>query len=226
MPITRVAASAAGDVTSITIPSGYIVGDIIIIFAFRDGSTTNPTIPTGWTTVTNTTDGTLCSLSIGYKIAASLSETSGTWTNASALACVIYRGQLQTTSATPLGTLTASSGATNTITYGARALASSGVTGSSWFLAFAGHGSADTTLESPPSGMAFTAGAAGASVEVAAFDTNGLATRNWPSTNVAISGTATNWQTVVIELKAKSLNIENYKSFNGGNGLSFTERVR
>jgi hypothetical protein len=216
--------SASAEATTITIPSGYRVGDLMVIFAFRDGSTTNPSIPTGWTTITNTTDGTLCSLSIGYKRCTSTSETSGTWTNATALVCSIYSGAI--TSASPFGAVAAGSGATNTVNYAARALASSGVTGSSWFLGFAGHTSVDTTIETAPSGMTMRTNTAGATAEVAGFDTNGLATGNWPSTNVSVSGTASNWQTVVIELKAQPNTLENYKSFKGGNGLSFTERIR
>jgi len=73
--------------------------------------------------------------------------------------------------------------------------------------------------------MTMQTNTAGATAEVAGFDTNGLATGNWPSTNVSISGTASNWQTVVIELKAQPTAFENYKSFKGGNGLWLNERV-
>jgi hypothetical protein len=222
MAISRIG-SASAEATTITIPSGHRVGDLMVIFAFRDGSTTNPTIPAGWTNITNTTDGTLCSVSMGYKRCTSTSETSGTWTNATALVCMVYSGAIS--SSNPFGSVAASSGSTNTVNYAARALASSGVTGSSWFLAFAGHTSVDTTVETAPSGMTMQTNTAGATAEVAGFDTNGLATGNWPSTNVSISGTASNWQTVVIELKAQPTAFENYKSFKGGNGLWLNERV-
>jgi len=224
MAISRVGSASVADAATITIPAGHKVGDMMIVFAFRDGSVTNPTIPSGWTNITNTTDGTLCSVSMGYKRCTSTAETSGTWTNASGLVCIVYRGAIS--SATPFGTLSAGSGSTNTINYAARALAASGVVGSSWFIAFAGHGSQDTTIETAPTGMTALTNAAGASVEVAGFDTNGLATGNWPSTNVSITGTATNWQTIVIEIKAQGVAFENYKSFSGsGAGLTFTERI-
>lgn len=208
---------SANGTTSVTMPT-HRVGDFLIGFAFRDGSTTNPTIPAGWTNVTNTTDGTLCSLSIGYKVARSSSETSGTWTSASRMIVVNYRYQQSNSSATPLGTISAGSGSTNTVNYAARALARSNVIGSSWFIAFAGHTSVDTTLESPPAGMVLRDNSVDATCEVAAFDTNGPATANWPSTNVSISGTASNWQTVVVELKADGQELENYKHFSASVG--------
>lgn len=224
---------SANGTTSVTMPT-HRVGDILIGFAFRDGSTTNPTIPTGWTNVTNTTDGTSCSLSIGYKIAASSSETSGTWTSASRMIVLCYRGQKQDTSATPLGTIAATAGTTNTLTYTSRTLAASNVTGSSWFIAFAGHRSVDQALETPPTGMTLRDSSVDATCEVAAFDTNGPATADWPSTNVALAGTASGWQTVVVELKSWGSGMNNYQfarttpNTTGANAgvISFGERIR
>lgn len=231
--ITRVGANSAQGAT-ITIPAGHRVGDVIIMFAFRDGSVTNPTIPSGWTNITNTTDGTSCSVSMGWKIATSTSETSGTWTNATGLVCHVYRGQQNIRSLTPFGTITATIGSTNTITFGARALAASGVTGSSWFLGFIGHSTADTTIETAPTNMQMTTNSVGASAEEAGFDTNGPAIENWPATNVSISGTAGNWITVVIELKAQGIVMNNFQfptntpNSTGANPgvLSFTEKIR
>src|ERR1044072_1815463 len=147
--ISRVgAASAEG--TTITIPSGHRVGDVIIIWAFRDGSVTNPTVPAGWTSISATIDGTSCSASVGYKIATSNSETSGTWTNATGLVCMVYRGQLIDTSASPWGSTASGNGTTNTVTYNGRGLANSGVIGSSWWIAFASHVNVDTSIETAP----------------------------------------------------------------------------
>ena len=78
------------EAASVTIPS-HQVGDLIIVWAWIE-SATNPTIPAGWTTITNTTDGTTCSISMGWKIATSSSETSGTWTNATSTGAAVYRG--------------------------------------------------------------------------------------------------------------------------------------
>lgn len=212
MPVSFV--GAAGGTTSATIPA-HLPGDLIICFAFRDGSVTNPTIgtgsPTTWTTITNTTDGTSCSVSAGWKIAATNAETTGTWTNASRLIVGVWRGQLNT--ATPIGTFAPGAGTTDPVNYPARTLAASNIIGSSWFCAFAGHRSVDTNLGTAPSGMTNRLNGVDATCEMALHDTNGPATANWPSTNVTVSGTASGWQTMVIEIKGDSQEMNNYKFF-------------
>ena len=165
---------------------------------------------------------------MGWRIATSTAETSGTSTSATDLVCVVYRGQLS--SGTPIGTFQPSAGTTNTVTYAVDALTKSNVTGDSWFVAFAGHRSADTTIESPPVGMSLIAASAlvASSSEVCAFDTNNPATANWPSTDVAISGTASGWQTVVIEIKAEGAGyrFQNYQAVRGGGSvMGFSERI-
>jgi hypothetical protein len=82
---------SSGESASVGLFMPHRAGDLMIGFAFRDGSVTNPTVPAGWTTITNTLDGTLCSASVAWKIATSSSETSGTWTNASCLSIVVLR---------------------------------------------------------------------------------------------------------------------------------------
>jgi hypothetical protein len=233
--ITRVSSSIA-EGTSMTIPT-HNPGDLIICFAFRDGSTTNPTIgtgsPTTWTSITNTTDGTSCSVSMAWKRAATSAETTGTWTNASGLIIVVYRGILS--SGTPIGTFAPGAGTTNTVNYAARNLTKSNVIGDAWFMAFAAHRAINTTLESPPAGMSFVQGLVGTYSEYALFDTNAPASGNWPSTNVTITGTASGWQTEVIEIKAEPYDINNYKfakstKGNSGTGntgiISFSERIQ
>ncbi len=222
--------SAAGT-TSVTMPT-HAIGDLMIFFAYRDGSTTNPTIgtgsPTTWTSITNTTDGTSCSVSAGWKIAAATNETSGTWTNASRCIVLVYRGQLS--SGTPIGTFQPTSGTTSTITYTTDALTNSNVIGSSWFCAFAGMSTVDTALETPPTGMTLRQNDVDATAEASAFDTNGPATANWPSTNVSAGGTNGNWVSMVIEIKAQGAVINNYQFMksSGSNAgiLSFGERIQ
>lgn len=232
--ISRIAASAT-EATTITIPTGYIVGDAIFIFAFRDGSAINPTLPAGWSLITQTLDGTSCSATCGIRIAQTLGETSGTWTNATDLVCVIYRGISQS-NPNALTRVIGSNGTTNTVTYGAAQLATPGQGGHEWFLAFAGHRSADTTLETAPSGMTLIANSniVGSSSEACAFDTNSVATADWPSTNVTITGTASGWVTLVVNPTAAPLNINNYMfgtntpNTSGSNPgiLAFGERVK
>lgn len=88
--------------TTVSIPT-HAAGDLIIILANRSTSATPPTLPIGWTNIqSGSVDSE--SLRVGYKIAASSSETSGTWTNATSLGVVVYRNAAVGASATTLNT--------------------------------------------------------------------------------------------------------------------------
>lgn len=82
---------AATGTDSVTMPA-HQAGDLIVAFAFRDGSTTLPTLPAGWTSRLAPTGANSCSMRLATKIAASSSETSGTWTNATSLIVLVLRG--------------------------------------------------------------------------------------------------------------------------------------
>lgn len=189
-------ASGAANANTITIPAGYAVGDLLLMFAFRDGSTTSPSIPAGWTSV-GLNAGTLCASTVAYRVATSLSETSGTWTNANALVCNVYRGQY--TSGPPVVNSGGQTGTATTVNY-------SGITtmtdaGSSYVVRFAGDTSIDTALETPPSGHTFRAGAVDATCEVASFDTNGAVSSS-SFAGVSVGGTSGNFITKTLEILA------------------------
>ncbi len=191
-------ASSSTQATTITIPGTYAAGDLLVIFAWRNGSTTPPSLPAGWTNV-GTNTGTTSSVRVGYKVATSNSQTSGTWTNATTLSCSIYRGQ---NSITPFVNVGGQTGTSPTVNY-------SGITtmqepGRSWVVRFAGIKTNDTALETPCTGDTFRSGSAGgAANEVAAFDTNGaVSSSSFQSTSVG--GTAGVYITFTAELKAQS----------------------
>jgi hypothetical protein len=73
------------------------VGDVIVIAAPRAGSTTSPTIPGGWTSLSTGGNNSNISMSVAYKVAASDAEVSGTWTNASRLHIAVLRGTFRST---------------------------------------------------------------------------------------------------------------------------------
>ena len=75
--------------TSVTLPT-HQAGDLIVVAAVRYGNTTVPSLPAGYTSLL--TSATTHGRRLGYKIAASSSETSGTWTNASTVVAAVYRG--------------------------------------------------------------------------------------------------------------------------------------
>lgn len=219
MAISRVGAASA-DAATITIPGIYQAGDILVIYSFRN-ATTSPTLPSGWTDFGSSSAG-ASSYRLGYKIATSASETSGTWTNATGLVCHVYRGQ--STSKTPLR-ITASSTNTNTnVGYNQFNLQ---CPGTSWLIGFAAVKSITSTIGNAPSGMTLVTDTIGANCEYVGSDTNGTygLTGMWPSTNVAL-GVSAEWRSIVVELFAEQMNIENYKFIKVSDGMSVTERIR
>lgn len=228
MALQRIGTPTAVEATTVTIPVGHQAGDIIFIFAFNSGAATNPSLPAGWTSL-GTNNNNSVGGRIGYKIAQSASETSGTWTNATQLVCAVYRNQ--STNKNPIATLSANAAGNanlnTTVLYQALVPMQCGT---SWVIAFAAIKSIDTALETPPTGLVNKLTSVGATVELAMHDSNGILqsfrTSGGGNLSVSIGGTAGAWQTWRVELMAEEMNIENYKSVKGGDGLSFGERIR
>lgn len=197
MAISRIGASAIA-ATTITLPGTYDNGDVAIIFAFS-GTAVAPTIPAGWTTLASGVTGATTGLAIGWKMLQSASDTSGTWTTASALACHVYRGTA--TNNTPLqGLGTTLNGASGTnVTY---SVTGDNLRKNAWLIAFAGKFATTSTLETPPTGMVNISNVVAASVEIAGHDTNGAyatQTGTWPST-VVNTGVAGEWWSYMVQL--------------------------
>jgi hypothetical protein len=187
----------ANGTTSATLPA-FQSGDIAVVFAFRDGSTTNPTVPTGWTTITNTADGTLCSASIGWRRLVYSDTTTGTWTNASRVVVVVYRGCEPFI--TPVGG--GANGVTTTVTVPYTTFTMTRTNGTSWVIGLVGHRSVDTNIDSATiTGMTARTSGVDATAEAAAWDTNG-GVSSWPTTNQTITGTASGSVTRTVELLA------------------------
>jgi hypothetical protein len=220
MAITRIGASA-GDGTTITIPVGHQAGDLLVIFAFRS-STTSPTTPAGWTAVTGLSSG-ASSFRLGWKLAISNADTSGTWTGATGLICHVYRGV--TTSQTPILIGTSSTATSTTVTYGTDTLKNPGT---SWVVGMAGIKNNISTLETPPTNMTNASTSAGAANEYAGHDTNGAYTLGqgaWPSTNVSV-GASGEWRSATFEILAEQGLNNNYQSVKVPDGMSTSERIR
>lgn len=139
MALSRVGGSSVA-ATSVTIPA-HIAGDLIVIWAYRDGNTTPPTVPTAggtvptFTVIDNPTGANACSAVCAYAVAAGTTDTSGTWTNATGISVEVWRGQ----SSAPIGGH-AQSGAS--VASGGNlavpAITQQDTTGNSVLLAFAG----------------------------------------------------------------------------------------
>jgi hypothetical protein len=210
----------ASGTNTATMPA-HQAGDLIIVQAFRDGSTTLPTAVSGWTQISDGT-GTTCCSRVAYKIAASGSEVVGTWTNATSVTVTIYRN------AVGIGGFAAQSGTSGTITY--PAITMQRTNGTSWVAAVAGHRSINVALETPPTGMTNRITVVDATDEAAAHDTNG-GVSSWSSTGVTGGGTSSGWRTVVVELRAANASYGLVSSITGDitssstSGLSITANL-
>jgi hypothetical protein len=183
MAISRVG-SAVIESDSIAIPT-HQVGDLILMFVYRIGSTLSPTIPSGWNMLTGPTGGSGTNRAIFCKWAQSTSETSGAWTNATFLHCQVYRSDAGLV--IPGGMGSAISTASSSLAFGVINLRDS--TGPTWVAASAVINQTDTDIETPPTGLTFITGLVGTAGEIAAYDTDGGVT-SFPATSRTLSGTA------------------------------------
>ena len=185
--------SSGGAGTTITIPT-HRAGDLILIFAYRDGSATAPSLPSGYTNLQNGGANTNSSR-VGYKIALSSGETSGTWTNATHLIVYVIRNFDNINPVNTTATRTSGSG--TTVTYGTLSPLKD-QDGRSLVIGFAGHRSVDTNLQNAPTNMANRVTFVDATSEIAAHDAY---LKDWQSTNVSVAGTSSGWETIVVEVR-------------------------
>jgi hypothetical protein len=194
-PATTRANSAKGTTAANAVPE-HLSKDLFLVSAFRDGSTTPPTLPSGWRSIT-TAGANSCSIRLAYKIAISSAETVTGFTNATSLDLAIYRpgtGKILDIGAVA----TPSTGSSTTVTYPALTLRDQG--GTSWVAGFGGHVSVDTTLETAPTGMKNFVDQLDATSEAAGHDTQGPVS-SWASTNVSVGGTSGGWIGVTAEIR-------------------------
>jgi hypothetical protein len=196
--------SCAAQTTSCTFSVAPSAGDAIIVFAHRDGSTTAPGIPTtslSSPTATVSTYATLAnagantnSARIGVRISDGTETTTGTWTNATSIAAIIYRGA----NVAPFGQFAAGGAASTTLSYTGFTL--DVTTGTSWVVAFGAHRSGDTTVASTAvTGFTNVANA----TDIVAMDTN-AGVSSYTTKTQSVGGTSSGWRTYAIELLAQT----------------------
>jgi hypothetical protein len=179
---------AHGEAESMTLFT-HQAGDLLLMFAYRE-SNSAPSAAAGWTLITSGDSANTSSALLYYKIAASSSETSGTWSSADALVCLGYRG------VSSVGAFGGTTGNSATMNYPALTL--NNTSGSSWVVGMGGHRSILGDLSTPPTGMVNRAVRAGSGCDVAGHDTNG-GVASWSSQNVS-TGSSSGWRTFVVEL--------------------------
>ena len=192
MTLSRISsASAASD--SVTLGT-HASGDMIFIFAWNDGSATIPSLPAEWLSIHTVTAG-AGSYRLGYKLAASASETSGTWTNADGLIAVVYRSD----AGVVVPAFFANNTNTNTtVNYPAVAAAFNRENVDQWFLGLAVQRNDTNALETAPSGMANITSLTGTGWKMAVHDTDADA-NSFTSASVTVATSAL-WRTLVVQI--------------------------
>lgn len=190
MAISFIGAVSA-NATSLT-PPAHEAGDLLVCFAFRNGSTTAATLPSGWTNIANNGANT-CSGRIAYRIATSSSTTCTGWTNASGLVLHVYRGAAGVGA---FGTSTASSASMTYPSFTAQSNA-----GDSWIAGFGGHRSTNLTgIATPPTFMTNRTSLIGANGSYTGHDSNTNASGWNTSYSVSVGGTASGWRTYTLQI--------------------------
>lgn len=186
------ASSNAG--TTVTSMPAHQAGDLLVIFAYRDGSTTAPSLPAGWTNVGTANGANANSSRIGYRVAPGSGTSSGTWTNATELSVQVFRGQ---NVSTPIGANGNTGASSSTVTYPSLFL--SQTNGTSWIAGFAGHVSVNTALENAPSGMTNKTSFVNATAEIVGHNTD-AGVSSWNNQNVVVGGTSGGWRARTLEI--------------------------
>lgn len=218
--ITLIGAATAA-ATTITIPGVYRNGDLLIIYAFNNVSTTLPTVPAGWTSLASNAANVSAQI-VAIKRAASSSETSGTWTTATGLVCHVYRGVTQSKGVTVpkagIGGVATATGSSAILSYQSLNSILKATGGSSWIVAFAGHVTA-TNVALPPTNLVNRADG----LSIAGFDSSG-GTKAWPTTAVTVNASS-GWATVTLELLSDLVGFNNYEFFQVADGMSVSEKI-
>lgn len=189
--------SASAEATSLTLPA-HQKGDLLIVAAAAQGNTLI-TIPSGWNRLHYRADSGITNraLSVAYKIATSSAEASGTWTNATLIACTVYRDSVDYITLGGMRFSGQSNG--TTLLYGP--LPSSGdtaglITPDQWVIAVGMTGSNALAAETAPTGFTNRVNIAGTSTaELAMHDTN-AAVSSVGSLSVSLGGSAASMSVV------------------------------
>lgn len=179
---------AQSGVNNLTITT-HQAGDLLLAWAYRDGSTSASTIPSGWRAI-NSTGANTNHAHVCYRYATGAGTASGTWTSATSLIIAVFRGAV-------LGAVAVNGASSNTVNYPALTMQNS--IGTSVVIGFAGHRSTNTSLQTPPTGM---------TNQINALDGTDHAVMHlsaprtgWSSTNVSVGGSSSGYRSATVEIK-------------------------
>jgi hypothetical protein len=205
--ISHIAADCTG--TSSCTTTGNATGDTEVAIACRDGSATAPTTATGWTSMgTGTINGTGSADSAcraACKVTTGTNEASNTFTNATAVQIMVYRGQATGTTATCAtavwGTPSFFTSTVNTTTTTETFNSITASTPGSWVVGMGYAPAATAGMGTAPTGMTNRVACASctSSTSGGGHDTNGIVA-SFSSANVTIT-TASRIITFTAEVK-------------------------
>jgi hypothetical protein len=183
--------------------SATATNDLKVIVAFRNGSTTPPTVPAGWTTIETGTGATSSFVSACNVSSSSGDTTTGTWNNATSLAGASYSGTAVTTTANchfdAVGAHTNGTGTSTSENYFGNFSSIRETNGTSWVV---GVGMDKTNTNCTPTGMTSIVNN-GTGPAIQWNDTNGGVSA-WNNTTCTV--TSSTWITETIEIAAATCN--------------------
>jgi hypothetical protein len=186
MAISRI--SSASDFATSVSPASVLKGDCMIAAAFRTNNT-SASLPSGWIGITAAGTNNL-SLRLGFRIAQSDGEGSGTWTNATGLSVIVLRASVGTI-AVPAGTAQ-TAGTTATVSYGA---VTGVVAADNWidqtFVMFGSTLNDTLAIETAPSLTTFIEKQSQSGLAFANFQLTTNAFGNWATTMVTLAASST-----------------------------------
>ncbi len=190
--ITYIGSAEGAD--SATLPA-HQSGDLILAYAFRDGSTTQSTLPAGWTSIAANI-GTSYAARFAFKVATSNSEASGTWTNATRVLFLVYRNA-NTSGLDSISLRSTGSGASTSVTYNA----TTACPNFSWDVVLLGHQSTDQSATVVPTGITSRTNT-NTDSRMFAGDSNAITT-GFAAQTLAVGGTSGGWRTFTFRLRNK-----------------------
>lgn len=194
MALTKVG-SADAAAASVALPA-FTAGDLAIVFAFRDGTSTQPSLAAGWTQIAASSGTNTCSWRAGYRILQASDTTTGTWTNATDIEVIVLRGY------DPVDPfLFAAQAAAVSATPSFPSVGLSEADGSSWFVLFGGHRTATDMSTVALTGTTNETPANGALALHTVRDTS----TPWSSTSKTVNANS-GWGTYVLEVRAAPAN--------------------
>lgn len=182
---------ATAAANSASLPS-FQAGDVAIVFAWNGSSATIPSLPAGWTTTDTSSVGSVGART-GYRVLQGGDTTTGTWTNATAVLVLVYRGVVNVYSGS--GNNGTAVSLINWATYAGFHAGSL-----SWYVGVGGHSAATNVPGVAPAGM--TNRTSGGAAGIVGCDTNATVT-SWSSTSATVNASGS-YISAAVELQGAS----------------------